>query len=102
MEWKVIIENFTNAKVVIIDSNTDYDQVKNNNCILVSTINQSKNIPTNIKNQIGFLVLDEAHWLCTQNNINYILEYHPKYIMALTATPNREDGLFTVINRIIE
>lgn len=38
------------------------------------------------------LVLDEAHRLCSQINVDKILKIFPKYLINLTATPKRPDG----------
>ncbi len=49
---------------------------------------------------IGFLILDEADTLCTESIIPGILSIQPKYILAQTATLERNDGFHQFINLV--
>ena len=47
---------------------------------------------------IGLLIVDEAHTICTENlsqSFNYIF---PKYLIGLTATPDRTDGMGRILD----
>jgi len=69
---------------------------------LIITMGMSiTNIPKDIINKVGFLILDEAHSLCCPSSINGILEFHPKYCAAATATPIADDGKYGVIEAIV-
>lgn len=49
-------------------------------------------IPFLLRNRIGCLVQDEMHLLCTGGRVNSLLSIAPKYVIALSATLNRNDG----------
>lgn len=44
------------------------------------------------------IILDEVDTLCTQRAVYQILEMYPKYLIGMTATPHREDGLDKVLD----
>ena len=45
----------------------------------------------------GVLVCDEAHTVCSVSNSKALLHFTPKYAIALTATPDRSDGLDKIL-----
>jgi len=46
---------------------------------------------------IGTLIVDEAHLFCSEKNYKSFLNIYPKYSIALTATPQRPDGLQSIL-----
>ena len=46
-------------------------------------------IPQNIRDQVGFLIIDEAHKYCTSSSIPCLLAFHPKYILVISDTLER-------------
>ena len=46
----------------------------------------------------GIVICDEVHTMCTQSSVDFMLELKPKYLIGLTATPTKTDGLEKVIN----
>jgi superfamily II DNA or RNA helicase len=58
-------------------------------------------IPEAISKQIGTLVLDESHLLCTRNRVAPLLHFTPKYIIVLTATPERNDECHSMLELLV-
>lgn len=58
-------------------------------------------IPKHIRDKIGLLIVDEAHLFCTPSRVKPLLAFSPKYIIIETATPERPDGLETVIQSMV-
>lgn len=50
---------------------------------------------------IGIVLIDEAHCFCTPTRVRSILKFTPRYLVALTATPDREDGLDVVLQVLV-
>lgn len=46
----------------------------------------------------GTVIVDEAHVVCTQNMLSALYVLHPKYLIGLSATPIRADGMHTVLD----
>jgi superfamily II DNA or RNA helicase len=46
---------------------------------------------------IGVVIVDEAHTICTENLSKGLFWFQPRYLIALTATPHRTDGLSKVL-----
>jgi len=49
-------------------------------------------LSTEVREQIGTLILDEVHLGCIPSAVEAILAFSPKYVIALTATLERDDG----------
>lgn len=59
-------------------------------------------IPAALRAQVGFLILDEAHRLCTKTGMEAVLEFTPKYTLACTATFERyTDGLHKIMEAVV-
>jgi len=92
-QWKFTVERSSNAKVEIFNSKKTVGDCD----ILIVNIDSCKKIPQEILDKVGFLILDEAHMLCTRSRFESILDIHPKYILAETATLDRKDRLDDMI-----
>jgi superfamily II DNA or RNA helicase len=68
--------------------------------IIICMDQRVKNIPKEIKDTIGTLIIDEAHCFCTDARAQTILEFSPKYVVAETATLKREDSLHSIIHML--
>ncbi len=53
----------------------------------------------NLKDQFGFVIIDECHHQSASTFIDAVLKINAKYRMGLSATPRREDGLDAMIFR---
>ncbi len=81
----------TNA-VVWVPSDKDTKPPKNVNIIVCMPL-RFHYIPSDLVQQIGTLIIDEAHLTCTPQCIPVYLALRPRYIMAMTATPRRRNGM---------
>lgn len=68
--------------------------------ILVCMPDRWQKIPEEVRKQVGFLIVDEAHMFCTPTRSVPLLQFEPRYIMALTASPRRRDGTMGVIHSL--
>lgn len=50
---------------------------------------------------IGVFIIDEAHLFCTPSAIPVILSVQPRFLIALTATPERSDGLGAMLKVLV-
>lgn len=57
-------------------------------------------IPSHIRDKIGLVIVDEAHMFCTPSRVKPLLHFSPKYIIVETATPERPNGLETVLHQL--
>jgi len=96
-QWLESYSTYTSANVIEVGDNANYQ----NYDVIICMDKQFSKIPNDIINNIGCLIIDEAHLFCTPSRVSCLLGTHPKYIIACTATPNREDGLFQMIQSII-
>ena len=94
-QWFDSVKKFSTMNVQHIKSgSTKYDP--NADGWLVSP-EIMKKMPSNIKKQIGTLILDEAHELVTQSRLDILLTVEPDYLICLTATHDRTDSLESIL-----
>lgn len=102
-QWVESIKKFTNGKVQVIDSKTVLDPEMDYyifNMAYVSKVWDSENrvwkrkkfSDPNLK-KIGTLIVDEAHVSAAYETAKSLLYFEPKFLIALTATPKRKDGM---------
>ena len=90
-QWKKTFEDNTNARVWIVGE-------RNPPPICMDT--RWSNIPEEMRDAIGFLIIDEAHAFCTPTHVGCLLAFHPKYILAESASLFRDDNLHAMIYAI--
>lgn len=66
--------------------------------VIICMMGRINYLPQELLDSIGTLVIDEAHLACTPTCIEPILSSRPRYVILLTATPNRDDGMHSIIN----
>lgn len=96
IQWKNSFERFSNAKVWIVngkDIPSEYN-------VIICLDTRWKLLPSEIRNSIGFLIIDEAHTFCTPKHIKCLLSFQPKFILIETATLERDDGMHSIIYAI--
>jgi superfamily II DNA or RNA helicase len=47
---------------------------------------------------VGFLIADEAHVLCSEKMSQSLLHFRPKWCIGLSATPDKDDGLDKILH----
>lgn len=88
-QWPGEFMRFTNAKVQLVKGNTLDAEA---DVYIIGIIKASK-MPREVFKDIGFVILDEAH-MCAGTAFTLALtKFTPDYLLALSATPDRADGL---------
>ena len=59
-----------------------------------------KKLSQEVIKSIGMLIIDEAHLFCSKTRVEPILSFSPKYIIAETATPEKDNGMHTMIQSV--
>lgn len=76
------------------------DKVKQDAKILVCMAGRTDKIPDELKQKIGTLIIDEAHCFCSSSRVKPLLSFTPKYTIAETATPVKDNGMHKMIQSI--
>ena len=92
-QWLKSIQEFSTAKVWICGTPQpeSFD-------VILSMQGQIDKIPQEIRNQIGCLIVDEAHLFCTQIRAETLMKIRPKFLIGLTATYEKENGMQKVLD----
>lgn len=101
-QWESSINFFSpEARVKLLSSKEDYnnynDIIENNDYFIINAINICK-LDRKFYEKIGFCIVDEAHLIMSEvlsRGMQYIV---PRYMLGLSATPYRTDGLDPLIN----
>lgn len=89
-QWKNTFTRFTNADAYIVPKralkkfNTKAD-------VYICLNKRYRFIPDEVLDNIGFVIVDEAHLFCSKNYVNSLLCCRPLYILIETATRKRTD-----------
>jgi superfamily II DNA or RNA helicase len=94
-QWKSEIENFiVGARVGVLQANKiqmDADKYDVTIC-MIQTICR-REFPEGFFDEYGFTIFDECHHLGASYFCKALLKIQTKYMLGLSATPDREDGL---------
>lgn len=96
-QWCETFQKFTSAKIWIVGDEACPDSEPD---VILCMVMQVYKIPLHWLDNLGALVLDEAHELCTSGYASEIMKISPCYVIACTATPIREDGAHAVLHAI--
>lgn len=96
-QWLDTIKQFSpKSTVQILSGNSDID-----NCdfYIINAINVPKyNNKSNVFNDIGCLIVDECHTIVAEKIYECMKCVFPRYVVGLSATPYRTDGLNSLID----
>jgi superfamily II DNA or RNA helicase len=94
-QWKESIKKFCpDAEVQVLNPGT---VKKHADFYICNAINIAKN-PREYYSDIGFIIVDEAH-LIMADKLSYCMRYLlPRYVLGLSATPYRTDGLDVLLD----
>jgi superfamily II DNA or RNA helicase len=99
-QWKKTFEDNTDAKVWIVPLSKTPVPIDPSYNVIICMITRVKQITQKDRDDIGFLIIDEAHAFCTPESAPYLLWFHPQYVLVETATLMRDDGMEKVIYSI--
>ena len=96
-QWVDRIKQFTTSSIGIIRQNVV--DVENRDIVIGMIQSISKrDYGENIFNKFGVVIIDECHRFGSKYFSNALYKVGAKYTIALTATPQRADGLMKVVN----
>lgn len=95
-QWKTTFENTTNGTVWIVGEKCPPAYFD----VIICMDTRWHLIPKSIRDSVGFLIIDEAHAFCTPTHVGCLLAFHPKYILAESASLERDDSLHSMIYAI--
>jgi superfamily II DNA or RNA helicase len=97
-QWKSEIENFIEgARVGILQSNKiQIESEKYDITICMIQTICRREFPDNFFDEFGFTIFDECHHLGAAYFCQALKKIQTKYMLGLSATPDREDGLSIV------
>lgn len=93
--WYKTFTQHTTAKVWVV--NEPGYEVPDYVDVILCMKDRVKHIPDDILEDIQTLIIDEAHLLCIPSAVEPLLATKPQYVIACTATPNRPDGMESML-----
>jgi len=94
-QWIESIEKFSTAKVQVLEGKTTIDP-EADFCLINPLLAGKKN--PEFFEEFGMLICDEVHVLCADVFSRAILRFTPKYLIGLSATPQRDDGMDKILD----
>jgi len=102
-QWKSEIENFiVGARIGVLQSNkiqVDADKYDITIC-MIQTICR-RDFPDSFFDEYGFTIFDECHHLGASYFCQALKKIQTKYMLGLSATPDREDGMSAVFENYL-
>jgi len=97
-QWKSTFEQMTDAKVWIVGEKMIHPDPD----VILLMSGRLEQVPAELREKIGLLIIDECHKFCTPTSVAPILAFTPKFIIACSATPTRSsDNLHHMIYALI-
>lgn len=99
-QWKESFEECSDAKVFFLRKPTKtktWEKEQEDANVLVG---MPGDIQYMINKEVDVLIIDEAHSICTEKHVEKILQIMPKYVIVLTATPDRDDEMDCFLHSI--
>lgn len=94
-QWKKEIESFTNAKCQFIKSKDAMDDTCD--FYIMNAINIPKR-DRSFYSDIGTIIADEVHLIVAEKMFTSFFRLTPRYLIGLSATPYRPDGLNVLLD----
>lgn len=92
-QWRTTFNNFTSASTWIVGEKTPPESVD----VIICMDTRWEQIPKDMRDQVGTMIIDEAHAFCTPSHVRCLLSFRPRYIIAETATLERDDNMHDMI-----
>lgn len=91
-------EFFPNHTYCVVDSKIGLSKDVD---VYIMSINIAENFPREDYENIGYVIIDECHIICTENFVRGLLRFTPRVMIGLSATPERADGMDKVLTRFL-
>lgn len=89
-QWEQEFKNFSNAKVQRIKGKKPIDPTAD---VYICGVLKAKTLNREDVAHIGLIIFDEAHIATITAFSSSLLKLQPKYVIGLSATPSRADGM---------
>lgn len=96
-QWVETFNRFTDAKVHVYGEKKNKYTIEEANVWIVMEKRIIKLVEEDISDWVRIVLVDEAHHFCTVSRAQALLGFRPEYLVMITATPTREDGLHEVM-----
>lgn len=94
-QWKDALKKFCpDASVQVV---TSQSKLQDCDFYIMNASNVHKH-PTDFYKDIGFMIVDEVHLIMAEGLSKCMQRIVPRYLLGLSATPYREDGLDILLN----
>jgi len=100
-QWEESAKEFSDGNIHIIKKPTKINDWKKEQEKANFLIGMTSTLKYLHDKKVDVLILDEGHLLCTENHLEKLLEIQPRYIIVLTATPERDDGMEKIIVSLV-
>ncbi len=92
-QWRKTFAKVTDATVWVVGEKKVPELFN----VIICLDKRVKKIPVDIRDRVGMLIIDEAHAFCTTSQVERLLGFHPRYIIAESATLKRDDEMHHMI-----
>lgn len=92
-QWKKTFVDNTNAKVWIVGEK----DIPASCDVIICMDTRWIHVPKEMRDAVGFLIIDEAHAFCTPSRMGALLAFHPIYIVIESGSLTRDDGMEDMI-----
>lgn len=96
-QWKQRIEESTDASCVVLTSKDTEIPIDSDFTIVVMDLFTCRHLPKELIDNVGTVILDEAHRIGAEVYLPILDEIPAKYRIALTATFRRTDGVHKIL-----
>lgn len=96
-QWKQRIEESTNASCTILSAKDTEVPTNSDFTVVVMDLFMCRHLPNELVDNIGTVILDEAHRVGAETYLPILDEIPAKYRIALTATFRRNDGVHKIL-----
>lgn len=94
-QWVPTYAKFTNAKIQRVDTENTLDP---NADVYIIGVMKVANINASEFVNVGTVIVDEAHLTTVSTFTNALMKIHPEYLIGLSATPDRKDGMHVLFD----
>lgn len=92
-QWLSTFKEHTKARVWLVE---EPEEPEDGYDIILCMDTQFYKLAKKITDKIGMIVFDEVHAFCTPSRVDCWLGTEPKYVVTLSATPEREDEMHSM------
>lgn len=97
-QWVKAFKEATNASDYVWDI---YKKQPEQVCVIVSTVGMLSHIPKYYLENVGTLIIDETHKMCTPSAMPGILSITPQYIIGSSYTYEKTDGTHFFMDTVL-